>query len=131
MFGNVLCVFWLCWMQFDVENCIDFGCCVLLVCDGECNVLVEIGIGVFFLFVLCQCYGVQEECYVLFDSFVVVGLDDVDIDVVLFIYLYFDYVGGLFVVWEEGQLVCLLFFNVYFVSGCCYWQCVCQLYLCD
>lgn len=132
MFGNVLCVLWEKWVVLDEFNCIELVCCVLFVSllEGKI-VLFEIGIGVFFDLCMCECYGVQESQYVLIDLLCEVGFEYEDIDVVVFSYLYFDYVGGLFVVWSEGCEFELLFFNVIYVVGVQYWQCVVQLYLCD
>lgn len=132
MFGNVLCVVWEKWVVLDKFNCIELVCCVLLVSllVGK-MVLFEIGIGVFFEFWLCDCYGVQEFSYVLIELLCEVGFEYEDVDVVVFSYLYFDYVGGLLVLWSEGCVLELLFFNVMFLVGVGYWECVLYFYLCD
>ena len=95
MYGNAPRALWERWSPPDDRHRIELACRCLLLRDGERLVLFEVGIGDFFAPKLADRFGVQGEGNALLQGLAALGVDPMDIDVVVLSHLHFDHAGGL------------------------------------
>lgn len=122
MFGNAPRALWERWIAPDDRNRIPLSCRCLLVRDGDRTILLETGIGAFFMPKLRDRYGVVEADHVLLASLAAEGVAPGDVDVVVLSHLHFDHAGGLLAAHAEGAAPALVFDRAAFVVGERAWQ---------
>lgn len=103
MFGVVPRVFWEKTNQPDEKNRIVIGVNPLLIRAEGANILVDTGNGDKFSEKLLNIYGIERE-ETLLKSLSDIGLEPVDIDIVINTHLHFDHCGGNTFVDKSGKL---------------------------
>jgi glyoxylase-like metal-dependent hydrolase (beta-lactamase superfamily II) len=122
MFGNAPRAVWSAWIAPDDRHRIPLACRCLLIRDGGRLILLETGIGAFFEPTLRDRYGVVEDRHVLIDSLAALGVNPVDVDVIVLSHLHFDHAGGMLAQWSQSTPVGLAFPSATVVVGVKAWE---------
>jgi len=124
MFGNAPKAMWEKWLTPDSLNRIELACRGLLIQIDSKNILLETGIGAFFVPKLANRYGVTPSNeHVLLTSLNNHGLTHEDIDFVILSHLHFDHAGGLLPAYnDDPERKKLLFPNAKYITGNQAWE---------
>jgi glyoxylase-like metal-dependent hydrolase (beta-lactamase superfamily II) len=122
MFGNAPRAVWEAWIPPDDRNRIPLACRCLLIRDQGRLILLETGIGAFFEPALRDRYGVVEDRHVLIESLAEVGVNPVDVDVIVLSHLHFDHAGGLLTRWSQSTPAQLVFPRATVIVGAKAWE---------
>ena len=121
MFGNVPRALWAGWIAPDERHRIPLACRCLLIRDDNRTILLETGIGAFFAPALRERFGVVEDRHVLLDSLATLGVNAVDVDVIVLSHLHFDHAGGILSQWSQSSPAELAFPRATVVVGAEAW----------
>ncbi len=121
MFGNVPRALWEGWIAPDERNRIPLACRCLLIRDDNRTILLETGIGAFFSPAMRNRFGVVEDRHVLLDSLATLGVNAVDVDVIVLSHLHFDHAGGILSQWSQSSPLELAFPRATVVVGAEAW----------
>jgi glyoxylase-like metal-dependent hydrolase (beta-lactamase superfamily II) len=121
MFGNAPRAMWEKWIPPDALHRIPLACRCLLIRDGGRTILLETGIGAFFEPPLRERFGVIEDRHVLVESLAAVGVNPVDVDVIVLSHLHFDHAGGILTQWSQSSPLEIVFTRATVVVGAEAW----------
>ena len=121
MFGNVPRALWEGWIAPDERHRIPLACRCLLIRDDNRTILLETGIGAFFAPPLRDRFGVVEDRHVLLESLATLGVNAVDVDVIVLSHLHFDHAGGILSQWSQSSPLGLAFPRAQVVVGAEAW----------
>ena len=121
MFGNVPRALWEAWIPPDERHRIPLACRCLLIRDDNRTILLETGIGAFFAPALRDRFGVVEDRHVLLESLSTLGVNPVDVDVIVLSHLHFDHAGGILSRWSQSSPLELAFPRATVVVGAEAW----------
>ena len=121
MFGNVPRAMWSGWIAPDERHRIPLACRCLLIRDDNRTILLETGIGAFFAPALRDRFGVVEDRHVLLESLATLGVNAVDVDVIVLSHLHFDHAGGILSQWSQSSPAELAFPRATVVVGAEAW----------